>query len=306
MKRIEFTLVALLTVTIIAAVSIFLLNSEDKVSTTSQVTEKQLLFVYDGENVELATTGASRDEFTLTVPIASKDSQVTWFTDRPVRDAGHLSYENFVKLFYSNEKDSFEIDPPNVAIQIEGTTFIAKMTSPKIVVTAQGGRSIVANFVLVPETNKKDLLEEENFISSHITRSSQAKSIGTSRTLKWVSVFVDDLSTYTMTNVPPAWGYNFRNFQGRQGPLPFADFGFNVGEGVEILGLSGCTVIASTSDWRDWRGNPLSGDFSGLLPTPELFMNSLSNIGFSGSLNSLVNSKPYMKCDVVTVMKTSG
>jgi hypothetical protein len=42
--------------------------------------------------------GAKPGVFTLTMPVRKSNHLVTWFTDRPVRDAGHLPLESFVNL----------------------------------------------------------------------------------------------------------------------------------------------------------------------------------------------------------------
>jgi hypothetical protein len=200
-QKLLFPLLAIITVTAAVAFSIFLFNAEDKAPTASEVTKKSLLFVYDGENAELVPVGDSGTEFTLSVPIASKESKITWFTDRPNRDAGHMSYENFVKLFYSKTNDSFQVDPPNVAIQIGGTTLIAEMTKPEIVSGANNAESIIANFTLVSGSAKEEMDSEKSYISSHVSRSNEVKSIGSARTLERVSVFVDDMAMVTLNNI---------------------------------------------------------------------------------------------------------
>lgn len=289
---------ALLIVTAIAAVSIFLLNSEDKVSASNQVTDKKLLFVYNGENASLEPIGTSADQFTLSVPIASEESQITWFTDRPARDAGHMSYENFVRLFYSNEKNSFKEDPPNVAIQVEEKTLIATMTNPKIVGTAQGGRSLVADFVLVPQANKKDLLKEENFISSHITKSSQAESIGTARTLKWVSVFVDDLVSYTIYNA----AFSRTSFHGSYNlsdPSVHGDFTLNPAINVDILARGVCKLIGN----YPVKGGPIIPDTEDAISPyaryPRIWSNQIQDVFLGNKYDSLSS---MMSCDTVTVL----
>ena len=177
----------------VVALSIFLFNAKDKTPSASEAATESLLFVYDGENAELELVGDSGTEFTLSVPIASKDSHVTWFTDRPNRDAGTMSYESFVKLFDSDVNDSFKVDPPNVAIQIGSETLIAQMTKPRLITGANNERSLVANFVLVPEADRRALDNETSFIKSHVSRSYGVEPVVTARTLKRVSVFVDNV-----------------------------------------------------------------------------------------------------------------
>lgn len=200
-QKLLFPLFAIITITAAVAISIFLLNTEDKAPKASEVTTRSLLFVYEGENAELEPIGGSGTEFTLSVPIASKESKVTWFTDRPNRDAGHMSYENFVKLYYSNAKDSFKIDPPNVAIQLGSTTLIAEMTEPKIITGTNNAESIIATFTLVSGSAKDEMVSEKSFIASHVSRSGQVKSIGGARTIERVSIFVDDMFQTTLKNI---------------------------------------------------------------------------------------------------------
>ncbi|CAB4333823.1 MAG: hypothetical protein F2839_02155 [Actinobacteria bacterium] len=203
-QKLLFPLLAIIAVTAAVAFSIFLFNAEDKAPTASEVTNKSLLFVYEGENAELELVGDSGTEFTLAVPIASKDSHLTWFTDRPNRDAGTMSYESFVELFYSDVNDSFKIDPPNVAIQIEGITLIAEMTKPEIIRGVNNADLIIANFTLVPGSAKEEIDNEKSFIASHVSRSQDVKSIVASRTFERVSVFVDNFAyTSPLTNGGP-------------------------------------------------------------------------------------------------------
>jgi hypothetical protein len=193
MRKFLVPLLAIITVIAVVALSIFLFNAKDKTPSASEAATESLLFVYDGENAELELVGDSGTEFTLSVPIASKDSHVSWFTDRPNRDAGTMSYESFVKLFDSDVNDSFKVDPPNVAIQIGSETLIAQMTKPRLITGANNERSLVANFVLVPEADKRALDNETSFIKSHVSRSYGVEPVVTARTLKRVSVFVDNV-----------------------------------------------------------------------------------------------------------------
>jgi len=104
-----------------------------------------------------------------------------------------MSYESFVKLFDSDVNDSFKVDPPNVAIQFGSETLIAQMTKPRLITGANNERSLVANFVLVPEADRRALDNETSFIKSHVSRSYGVEPVVTARTLKRVSVFVDNV-----------------------------------------------------------------------------------------------------------------
>ena len=48
------------------------------------------------------------------------DPNIIWFCDRPVREAGHLTREAFMKLVTEGE-DSFTEKPPNAAVSIFST-----------------------------------------------------------------------------------------------------------------------------------------------------------------------------------------
>jgi len=189
MKNNKFLLplIALLVGASIASVLTFTLTRDSK----SASSEPSYLFVYEGNNAELTPIGDSETEFTLTVPIASEDAKITWFTDRPYRDAGHMTYKDLAYAFTTDEEDSFKADPPNVAIQIEDTTLIATMTMPKIIPWLNGGKAFAANFVLVPQKDQKDFSDEVTFLKKHSTRNTQ-NTHGGARTLDQVSVFVDN------------------------------------------------------------------------------------------------------------------
>jgi len=186
-SKLLLPLIALLLGASIASALTFTLTRESK----SASSEPSYLFVYEGRNAELTPIGDSETEFTLTVPIASESAKVTWFTDRPYRDAGHLTYKEFALAFTTDEEDSFKEDPPNVAIQFEDTTLIATMTVPKIIPWQNGGKAFAANFVLVLQKDQKDFDDEVSFLAQHVTRKSQ-NTHGGARRIKQVSVFVDN------------------------------------------------------------------------------------------------------------------
>ena len=88
--------------------------SSEQVSDSERVTESdevcQALFVQNAE-------GMSFDGARLTLEGA--DPNIIYFCDRPVREAGHLTWDALMELGGSGE-DSFEVDPPNAAVSIFG------------------------------------------------------------------------------------------------------------------------------------------------------------------------------------------
>jgi len=98
-SKLLLPLISLLVGASIASTLTFTLTRDSK----SASSEPSYLFVYEGKNAELTPIGDSKTEFTLTVPIASEDAKVAWFTDRPYRDAGHITYSELAYKFTTNE-----------------------------------------------------------------------------------------------------------------------------------------------------------------------------------------------------------
>ena len=101
MKNNKFLLplIALLVGASLASVLTFTLTRDSK----SASSEPSYLFAYEGNNAELTPIGDSETEFTLTVPIASESAKVSWFTDRPYRDAGHMTYKEKDLLIHTHQ-----------------------------------------------------------------------------------------------------------------------------------------------------------------------------------------------------------
>lgn len=154
------------------------------------------LFVFEGRDAQIQPIGKGDRKFRLKVPIRGANQSVTWFTDRPVRDAGHISMKEFVNIWQIEGDDSFKADPPNVAISSGDTTLIAIMTDPKIVADADGDRSLVSTMTLIKDQDLAQLKEANLGISGHLNRTTKNKHGGRS-TLKNVSVFVDNVVCYT-------------------------------------------------------------------------------------------------------------
>jgi hypothetical protein len=149
------------------------------------------LFVFTGRNAELKPL-ARAGTFELTVPLNSSNRLVTWFTDRPNRDAGHMRMRDFASLWQKQGENSFKNDPPNVAISSDNKTVIATMTKPRIVKTKGGGHAFTSTMTLVKGNDLKDLLEKDKKLGAHAERAG-ANSLNQTLKLRDVSVFVDDL-----------------------------------------------------------------------------------------------------------------
>jgi hypothetical protein len=77
----------------------------------SEVTEQQLEEI-DALFVQSATGFSSVND---TITLHGVSNATLYFSDRPKREAGHLSTEHFVGLWDEGE-NSFEVDPPNAVL----------------------------------------------------------------------------------------------------------------------------------------------------------------------------------------------
>ena len=197
--KLRFWLIAALAVVIVAAALTFTLNGDSKPSAKSSADAPSYLFVYEGVNAELKPNGDAGTSFTLAVPIKSEIDQVTWFTDRPYRDAGHISFKYFVSMFYESSIDSFKVDPPNVAISTGGATIIAEMTKPKIITLDNNQKAISATFIVIDDHKDKDIKKGKSMIDAHSGRGLDNPRIKKAMTLARVSVFVDNGVNYSLS-----------------------------------------------------------------------------------------------------------
>lgn len=161
------------------------------------------LFVFDGRNAELKPVGGKASQagssgtaggsgkYEFTMPIRKSDQLVTWFTDRPNRDAGHLAMNTFVGLWQEQGGGGFKADPPNVAISFDDKTLIATMTNPKIVNTKGGtGQALKATMTLIQGNQLGKLANEAKKLETHLKRAGDNSHQKTS-VRGGVSVFVD-------------------------------------------------------------------------------------------------------------------
>jgi hypothetical protein len=151
-------------------------------------TPASYLFVFEGRDAKLGPKGGS--SFELRMPIRRSNHLVTWFTDRPVRDAGHMSMSQFVGLWGVAGEDSFQSDPPNVAIELGQKTLIATMTDPRIESTKNGGKALVTKMTLVKGKALDKLQDSKRGIAAHAKRAG-GNAHGGALDVKNVAVFVD-------------------------------------------------------------------------------------------------------------------
>jgi hypothetical protein len=100
-------------------------------SSTSSETP-QLMFVQSAEDIKV-------DPATSTFRLVKVNQQTLYFSDRPIRIAGHIKMADYLKEWTSQAgKDNFSADPPNATISIyepgqpENTLVVVKITSPVV------------------------------------------------------------------------------------------------------------------------------------------------------------------------------
>jgi hypothetical protein len=115
-----------------AALATLCLVGQQPDEETAKEAAESLLFVHGAERV-------SYDAGTKTLALEKLSPVVTFFSDRPQRVVGHMTLAGFVKMWGEGD-DSFDADPPNVAVSILGesdsTVAILTLSQPRL----DGGR----------------------------------------------------------------------------------------------------------------------------------------------------------------------
>ena len=84
-----------------------------------------VLFTMAGDNVEMRWLPDRLGQRSYVVTIAEPTNRVTWFTDRPTRDAGTVSLASFLRAW---GPVGFHADPPNAAIEL--TNGVTQLSVP--------------------------------------------------------------------------------------------------------------------------------------------------------------------------------
>jgi hypothetical protein len=104
----------------------------------------QLMFVQVGEDLKV-------DEAAKTLRLVKVGQQTLYFSDRPVRIAGHLKMSEYLQEWTSKAgKDNFEADPPNAVVSVyeagqpDSTLTVVEITNPKV-----EGADLVYNYKVI-------------------------------------------------------------------------------------------------------------------------------------------------------------
>jgi len=104
----------------------------------------QLMFVQIGEDLKV-------DEAAKTLRLVKVGQQVLYFSDRPVRIAGHLKMSEYLQEWTAKAgKDNFAADPPNAVVsvyesgQADSTLAVVEITNPRV-----EGADLVYNYKVI-------------------------------------------------------------------------------------------------------------------------------------------------------------
>ena len=168
-----------------------------------------MLFSLSGDNALLVPVAGTRGQYSFSMPIRSSSSQVTMFTDRPEREAGVLTIDQFVQMWSSGGTNSFASDPPNAAIVYsspagKSKTMIVEMSNPSIAPNPKGsGKLLKATMTILLEAERATLAKTKGHLANHANRAVRPKKIKAADT-KRIALFVDNFSTATWGNCTPA------------------------------------------------------------------------------------------------------
>ena len=110
-----------------------------------------VLFAMSGNDVDVRRVESESQNRSYVVTIADPWERVTWFTDRPTRDAGTVSLTSFLRAW---GPIGFQADPPNAVIEMTSDTqrdgVPAEIANPRV--RADG--SLVFRATLLEESQR--------------------------------------------------------------------------------------------------------------------------------------------------------
>ena len=199
-----------LAVVVVGAFGVVGCGSSDSSSTSMTSTaaaEKvtpSFLFSFHGTDAMVKRAAGSDLAYDVAVPVDAASSEVTWFTDRPIRGAGLMTMKQFAALWTEEGKDSFKENPPNVSIVFgsghgKPKTAIAKMSNTKIVDNPNGdGQLLQATMTMETGQQVAALAKTDGFVADQAKNSTVLKTI-TAADAKHFAVFVDGYTTCQLT-----------------------------------------------------------------------------------------------------------
>jgi len=158
------------------------------------------LYSFYGTDATVKRVAGSEVAYDVSIPVDAANTGVTWFTDRPNRDAGTMTFEALASLWTKEGKDSFTADPPNVSIIFgsgkgQPKTAIAKMSNTKIVENPSGeGQLLQATMTVATGQEAAEIAKGGGLVAVHAKRHTTPKTI-TNADVKHFAVFIDDYAS---------------------------------------------------------------------------------------------------------------
>ena len=158
------------------------------------------LFSFFGTDATVKPVAGSKVAYDVSVPVDSASTEVTWFTDRPNRDAGTMSFDALASLWTKEGKDSFKADPPNVSIVFgsgDGVTrtTIAEMSNTKIVDNPSGtGQLLQATMTIATGQEAAAIAKSDGLVGVHAKSHTTPKTL-TNADTKNFAIFIDDYAS---------------------------------------------------------------------------------------------------------------
>jgi len=174
-------------------------SSASTTSTTTAASKNagpSYLFSFYGTDATVKRVAGSKMAYDVSIPVDAANTEVTWFTDRPNRDAGLMSVGRFALLWTHGGKDSFNANPPNVSIVFgsghgKPKTAIAKMSNTKVVDNPNGtGQLLEATMTVDTNQEAAAVAKSDGFLAVHAKGHTTPETI-TNADAKHFAVFVD-------------------------------------------------------------------------------------------------------------------
>ena len=128
----SFALPALLLGSVLLLLTACATTSTTSTAAASGSEKPELMFVQVAENLKVDTAAQ-------TFRLVRVSPQTLYFSDRPVRVAGHIKMDKYLEEWTAKAgKDNFAQDPPNATLsvfepgQVDNTLVVVEITNPKI------------------------------------------------------------------------------------------------------------------------------------------------------------------------------
>lgn len=137
-KRLNHTVLAFFFVVVVLSITAYA-----RTSTTSSEAP-QLMFVQCADDLKV-------DPAAKTFRLVKVNQQTLYFSDRPVRIAGHLKMADYLKEWTAKAgKDNFRADPPNATLSVyepgkpDNTVVVVEITNPVV-----EGSDLIYNYKII-------------------------------------------------------------------------------------------------------------------------------------------------------------